>query len=456
MDQLLFFSFFLLLGVLYFFIGYWVSRGVKSVEDYYLADRNLGIFPISISLIATQLGGGFILGTSEKAYQYGLFGLLYILGICAGFLLLASGIAGKLRALNIATTAQIFQIKYNSVLLKQIASICSILSLGGIFAAQVVGSKTLLTALNVYNPFIFIVFWMLIILYAMLGGLQAIVKSDVVQLSLIIIVFVCLFLYDIITSGSQNTGFWALASQNLQTGFNTSSQIATILIMPALYSLIEQDLAQTFFAARTTRIALTGAFIAAFFLLAFACIPLYFGVKTKLLALPVMLHANPLMSYFSANYSSTALALVTYGVFAAIISTANAVLCAVSGNLVQDFELAQISPRHKLLVCRTVTLSVGIIGLFVSFYYTDLLKLLVDSYAVPVTALLVSLLVAFYSTDKLSRIAAYLSVFTGLFLFIILTSLDKALIIAPAIDALLLSAVSYIIGLLLDLHKNKK
>lgn len=453
MDKLIFFSFFLLLGLLYFLIGYWVSRGVKSVEDYYLADRNLGIFPLSISLIATQLGGGFILGTSEKAYYYGLYGLLYILGICAGFLLLASGIAGKLRALNIATTAQIFQVKYDSIVLKKIASICSILSLGGIFAAQVVGSKTLLTALDVYNPVIFIGFWVLIILYAMLGGLQAIVKSDVVQLSLIIIVFVCLFFYDIIFLASQNTGLWALGSQNLQSGLNNTAQIATILVMPALYSLIEQDLAQTFFAARTTRIALTGALIAALFLLAFACIPLYFGIKTKLLAIPVILHANPLMSYFSAFYSNTALALVTYGVFAAIISTANAVLCAVSGNLVQDFELAKLIPRHKLLVCRTVTLLVGVIGLFVSFYYTDLLKLLVDSYAVPVTALLVPLLVAFYSTKKLSKSAAYISVFSGLLFFILLTFLDKIFIIAPAIDALLLSAIGYIIGCMLDQRK---
>lgn len=162
------------------------------------------------------------------------------------------------------------------------------------------------------------------------------------------------------------------------------------------------------------------------------------------------------MSYFSINYNSTALALVTYGVFAAIISTANAVLCAVSGNLVQDFEIAQLSKKHKLLICQTVTLVVGLIGLLVSFYYTDLLALLVDSYAIPVTALLVPLLVAFYSTGTgmLSRWAAYTSVFAGLCAFIVLGLFERTLFIAPALDALLISAIGFALGYIVDKKNN--
>jgi solute:Na+ symporter, SSS family len=452
MDKVLFFTFFLLLGILYFLIGYWVSRSVKSVEDYYLADRNLGIFPLTISLIATQLGGGFILGTSEKAYQFGFYGLLYIFGICAGFLLLASGIAGKLRAFGVTTTAQIFELKYNSVLLKKIASIGSVLSLGGIFAAQVVGSKTLLTALDVYNPVVFIIFWLLIIIYTMLGGLRAIVKNDVVQLTLIIVVFVCFFIYDFWHAPVSAAQLLTLGSTLTTAHTGDWAHISTILLMPALYSLIEQDLAQTFFAARSVRIAVLGAFSAALFLLCFAGIPLYFGLKTKMLNIPVILQANPLMSYFSATYGSTALALITYGVFAAIISTANAVLCAVSGNLVQDFKLTYYDPRHKLLICQSATLLVGLIGLLVSFYYTDLLKLLVDSYAIPVTALLVPLLVAFYATGPLSRTAAYMSVVMGLAAFVI-SSMTGMVVIACALDALLISAVGYLIGFMLDYKK---
>lgn len=193
MEKFLFYIIFLLLGVVYFCMAYFISKSVKSVEDYFLADRKLNLFQVSISLIATQLGGGFILGTSEKAYSQGYFGLFYVLGICLGLIMLACGMAAKLRAFGVNTTAQLFEVYYKSITLKRIASLCSIMSLTGIFAAQIIGSRALMVSLGVYNPIIFIGFWALIISYAIIGGLKAIVQNDIFQLAVIILVFVGLF-----------------------------------------------------------------------------------------------------------------------------------------------------------------------------------------------------------------------------------------------------------------------
>ena len=285
-------------------VGYLVSLSVKSLEDYFLAGRNLNLFQITISLIATQLGGGFLLGTSKEAYMIGYFGILYVLGVCAGFMLLSFGIASRLRALNIETTAQIFQTHYNSSFLKKVASLCSIISLGGIFAAQVVGSKTLLVSLGMYNAFVFILFWLGIILYAMLGGLRAIVQNDIFQLSLIIVVFVSLFFIDVVSNPTElwRVAFTKHAFFKLAEGTDLS-RLMVIPLMPALYSLIEQDLAQVFFASRTSRLAVIGAGIAALFLLLFAFIPLYFGMKARVIGIPLNEAASPLISYFNSVVS---------------------------------------------------------------------------------------------------------------------------------------------------------
>jgi solute:Na+ symporter, SSS family len=453
MDTTLFFALFLVLGVLYFIVGYIVSRSVRSVEDYFLAGRKLNLFQITISLIATQLGGGFLLGTSKEAYSIGYYGLLYVMGICIGFMLLASGIAARLRSLEIETTAQLFEVYYGSPFLRKVASLCSIVSLGGVFAAQVLGSRTLLVSLDVYNPIIFTLFWALVILYAMLGGLRAIVQNDIFQLTLIIIVFVGLFVTDVFSNPHY---LWDIAFFKSDLfKLSDSSELTRLMViplMPALYSLIEQDLAQVFFAARNSRLAVLAAGTAGISLLLFAFVPLYFGMKARLLGIPVSETASPLISLFDQTYPSFVVAFVVFGVLAAIISTANAILCAISSNIVQDFELPVLDKRHQLLISKGVMLAVGCIGWLLAFQLTDLIKVLVDSYAVPVTGLLVPLLVTYYASRTswwVSRQAAYLSVFAGLGTFFGLLMFSKSLIASAEIDGLIASVLGYGVGLLL-------
>lgn len=130
----------LLIGssIFYFLVALFASRKTKTTTDYFLADRNLGLWTVTFTLIATQLGGGMLLGTSQEAYSIGIFGILYTLGMCLGFLILAFGLAGRLQSLNVATTAQLFETKYQSPALKKIASILSIITLFGIFVGQIV------------------------------------------------------------------------------------------------------------------------------------------------------------------------------------------------------------------------------------------------------------------------------------------------------------------------------
>jgi SSS family solute:Na+ symporter len=59
------------LTICYVFIGTVISHKVKSVNDYFLAGRNLGLFAVSLTLIATMIGGGALVGTSQDAYTYG-------------------------------------------------------------------------------------------------------------------------------------------------------------------------------------------------------------------------------------------------------------------------------------------------------------------------------------------------------------------------------------------------
>ena len=94
------------------FLASRISKKIKNQDDYFLAGRSLKFFPLMMTLIASQIGGGMILGATEEAYQFGWYVLLYPLGTCLGFVILALGMAKLLYRFNVSTIAQIYDVAY--------------------------------------------------------------------------------------------------------------------------------------------------------------------------------------------------------------------------------------------------------------------------------------------------------------------------------------------------------
>lgn len=444
MNQILFLLVFSALTVIYLLVGLYASRYVKTTTDYFLAGRNLGIGSVTFTLIATQLGGGILLGTSSKAYMLGMYGIMYTLGICIGFLILGLGFAAKLRDAGINTVAEIFQTKYNSQTLKKIASLLSIITLSGILVAQVVASRELLHGVGIFNQPIFIAFWAFLIAYTMLGGLYAVVLTDIVQVILIILVFGWLWI-----SALAQEPFSFFTFKNLratQELFTTHSfqikEILPTLVMPALFALIEQDLAQRFFSSRNRSVAAISALCASLFLILFSLIPIYFGAKARILNLAIMGDASPLLIMLENSVSELGFVLAICGIIAAITSTSDSLLCAISSHIMQDFDIS--FTKSKLLLSKYVTLFVGL-GAFVASYIVPsrIIDIIVGSYEISISCLFVSFVASFYlkKVYKIAAIASMLSGFLGIFIFKFLFPA-----IPHGLGALALSALSYVIA----------
>ncbi|OGB84488.1 hypothetical protein A3F66_00325 [candidate division TM6 bacterium RIFCSPHIGHO2_12_FULL_32_22] len=409
-------------GLFYLLIGLYASRKVKSVSDYFFAGRNLGFLPSTFGLIATQLGGGLLLGTSQKAYEIGIFGILYTLGMSLGFLILGLGIASRLQSLKIDTVAQLFEQKYKSRKLRQLASFLSIVTLCGILVAQIIASKTLLSAvsLNLWgssSELIFLLFWVFIIAYTIVGGLQAVAIIDSIQVIFIIIAFVLLFIYSLICCPISFKNF---VSYQIETVKLTKSfaYYLPIFIVPALFSIIEQDLAQRFFAAKSKLIATYSALAASIFLLLFSMIPIYFGIQAKLLGFTVPESVSPLIVVIDNLTNNITFALIICAIIAAITSTADSLLCAISSNISQDFNLS-FTNTSKLTRSKFITLFTGSATLIASYFVTeDIINVLIKSYEISVSCLLVPLLACMYS-DKVKKESAFLAIIFGLIGYII-------------------------------------
>lgn len=406
-------------SLLWVVIAWWTSRSISTDTDYYLANRQLGVFPITLTLLATQIGGGFLSGIAQESYFVGLYGIAYALGISAGFILLSCGIAARLRALNIETTAELYEKCYKSSFLKKVASTLSIISLWGILVAQIVAFKTIMNGLGIQSEMVSLLFWLSVIIYTMIGGLKASVFIDIFKETFVIVMFFGIFLWSFFNEPTS----W-LSSTNLaifQQSFDANISIAQIIpvfIMPTLFCLIEQDLAQCFFSARNQKVAVTSAIYSSIFLLLFAIAPVYFGMKAKLDNLPIIGTANPLIVVLDALCSPIIFSLAIIALIAAISTTANSLLCAVSGNISLDFDTNWLSTKNKLRSSKIITLIAGLSALLAAYNVTDrIVEILTVSYELSVSCLLVSSLIAYYKKDVYKNAAAA-SIICGLFGFI--------------------------------------
>ncbi|MFN4174517.1 MAG: sodium:solute symporter family transporter, partial [Parachlamydiaceae bacterium] len=219
------------LQILYWLVGRRSSKEVSEVKDYFLAGKQVAFFPLMMTFLATQVGGGVILGSSDEAYKYGWQVIFYPLGAALGLMLLGSGIGKKLAELPVATVAEIFEWSYGSKTLKKAASLLSVISLFMILVAQIVASSKFLISMGFENRALFILFWAIVILYTTQGGLKAVISTDLVQAAFFSIIFVFA------------TGYVMLDTKVVSIPLNEMPDIGDKLygwlLMPLLFMFIE-------------------------------------------------------------------------------------------------------------------------------------------------------------------------------------------------------------------------
>jgi SSS family solute:Na+ symporter len=415
MDQIHFLLIFVAIGLAYLGVGLHIGKKVKNKTDYFLASRTYGVFAVTFTLVATQIGGGMILGTSNEAYEFGIYGMVYSVGIVLGFIILALGLAHKLRGFNVATTAQLFETQYDSRLLRKMAAVMMILSLCGILTGQVVASRMFLNGLGLDNEAIFLALWIFVIFYTVMGGLKAVVLTNVYQAVFIIILFLGLFLWAQ-THYPVSALDWTPNAAVLAETF-TWQTLVPILLLPMLFCIVEQDLAQRFFSARTQSVATFAAIGAAVLILIFAFMPTYFGILGKQLAIDIPENTSVFIAVMSSLVPDVVLALIACGLLSAIVSTADSLLCAISSNLAQDFGTLSKNPKTEVRISRLITLIAGTSAVVIAYYMDNILQVLIKSYELPVTCLFASIFMCCI-LKRVYKLAALLSVFAGLISFI--------------------------------------
>ncbi len=416
-------------------VGFYFLRKNKNVEDYYIGGRSLGSWHIGLSVVATDVGGGFSIG---------LGGLGYLMGISGSWMLFTGLIGAWLAAVFLIpvvsklsqkhqffTFPEIFKHFYS----KEVALIAGVISaIGyiGFTSSQLLAGAKLASATFVEIDIntALIIMGVIAIVYTGIGGLKAVIYTDTIQW---IILMAGLILIGIPISYSAIGGMDAirstLGSEFLQLTNLSWQEILNwaITIIPIWF--VGMTLYQRIYASKSTKQAKKAWFIAGIFewpLMAFmgVCLGMFSRVAFENGMFESLGYAAG--SEFDAEMGLPVLlntvlpvglmGLMLSAYFSAILSTADSCLMAASGNMQTDilgkyFRIGKTT-KYQLRASQIITLSIGVLALALATYMQNVLELMLYSYAFMVSGLFIPVLAALY-TKKPNTLAALPAMILG-------------------------------------------
>lgn len=433
MDVSLLISLVFALQILCFLVATFKSSIQRTKSSYYLASKKLTFIPLLMTFVATLIGGGSTLGAAEEAYAHGLIIFLYPLGGAVGFLLIALFFGKKLHALQATTLAETLQQNFNSLVLRRLASLLSIFALFSIFVGQIIATRKFLLSLDINSELVLVGFWLIVIVYTAWGGLKAVAYTDVVQGLFFIVVFGLAIVFI-----GKPVLFESLKPSFIQADYHID-KYSSWFLMPMLFMLIEQDIAQRCFGAKNASSVKKAAILAAIISLVVSMVPICLGIGARFHNLNLPLGSSVLICAVSEFMSPVMASFAGCAVIAAIVSTADSQLNAISSNIACDF-----SKNLKISKIRMLTLLIAACGLLCSYLFDNVIDVIIFSLELYICSCFVPIVAGICMKSRY-KLAAFVSVLCGVISYAALRILALSYIPTAAI-ALVISALSYLVA----------
>lgn len=384
----------------------------KSTEDYYVGNRSLTATHVGLSIVATDVGGGFSIGLGGVGFLMGLAGSWLLFTGLIGAWLSAVLIIPRIKHLDTAqkflTYPDFLRYRYNGTVALAAAVISGIGYLGFTGAQMLAGAKLAAATILPENPFnlppitfALIVIAVITILYTVMGGLKAVIYTDTIQWILLL----SGLLFVTIPVTLVKIGGWAALREQLPAEYFSLTNIRPVTFVNWMITiipiwLIGMTLYQRMYACRDEKQARRAWFIAGLFeypIMAFTgvflgmCARVVFPEAEAEMALPMLIRDVLPMGV-------TGIVIAAY--FSAIMSTADSCLMASSGNLVNDilerYALPSLSTRASIRLSMVATLIIGTLAVVLAAQFSTVLDAILYAYAFMVSGLFVPTLGAYF------------------------------------------------------------
>lgn len=169
-------------------VGIWVSKSVKSLDDFSMGGGGYGAAIVFATLSASFIGGGFTSGLAEKVFTMGLVYVVALWGFSLKELLVATIIAPRMTPFKNAMSVGDIMGQLYGKQAKFLTGIASGLVCAGIAGAQFAACGYVMHVILGLNPvFGVILGTTIVIIYAALGGMKSVVANDVIHFIVLLI-----------------------------------------------------------------------------------------------------------------------------------------------------------------------------------------------------------------------------------------------------------------------------
>ena len=382
-------------------IGVVSRKKARGIDDFFVAGRKGGVLLITGSLLATIVGGSATVGMAGLGFSRGLTGAWWLLVGSIGLVVLGFFFAKKVRGFGLYTLPELVARQYDGRV-GLAASVLIIIAWVGIIAAQIIASGTILGVLGVGTPLMWmVVFTIIFVTYSVLGGQQAVIRTDTVQMGIILAgVFGALALVL-----SRLGGFSGLVS-SLPAGdfaFPVSSQFSgreliTLLLLVGLTYVVGPDMYSRLFCARDSNTARKSAFWAALIL-----VPVAFGITL------IGMGASALFPGISPEQALPVIitgvlppfmgGVVLAALLGALMSSADT--CLLSASTIMTVDIVGrfrkfLSPAGTMSYSRWAMVIIGVAALLLALVMKGVINTLLFAYTVYTAGIIPPVIIGFY------------------------------------------------------------
>ncbi|NQX87298.1 MAG: sodium/solute symporter [Halioglobus sp.] len=392
-------------------LAWWLSRSQNGREDYYVGGRNLGAWPVGLSIMATQCSTNSILGAPAfVAFSAGggLVWLQYELAVPLAMIVLMLFVMPMFRHLRLVSVYAYLERRFD--LATRLTLSASFQLLRAFATAVTVYSIALVIELITGLGFTASVMLLgaFTIIYDVLGGIRGVIYSDVIQLLILVGMLVLVATLLVQEAGGLPAIWQQFDSERRQIVDFTHHGLGdghTFAFWPMLlgglflyvsYYGCDQSQVQRQLSTRdidTTNNALLINGLLRFPLVALYCF-VGVGIAVYATAHPDFVHSLP-KHHSSPQYNLAVplyminalpaglVGLSLVALFAAAMSSLDSVLNSLSATTMEDF-VRRFSPRHwsdrrELVYSRGITAIWGVITLSLAFYVGDIAPTVIEA-----------------------------------------------------------------------------
>ncbi len=407
----------------------------KGADEYYIGGRKMGYSHVGLSVVATDVGGGFSIGLGGLGFVMGISGSWMLFTGLVGAWLAAVFLIPKVKNLSTEqgfyTMPEVFSHFFNAKV-AFLAGIISAIGYVGFSSSQMLAGARLASSsfdgMSLDAALYLMAF--IIIVYTVMGGIKAVIYTDTFQWILLLggLIFVGIPIGYHSVGGieaiRETVGPEMLSLRNISW-----QQLVNwgITILPIWF--VGMTLYQRIYATRSERDAQKAWYLAGLLewpVMAFMGVLL--GLFAKVAADQGMfaymgyemaseMHEEQGLPMLLRTVLPVGLmGLMMSAYFSAIMSTADSCLVAASGNVTTDIieKLFNIDVNRisMIRVSQIVTLSLGILAFMLAAVFDTVLQIMLYSYAFMVSALLVPIIGGLY-WKRSSNAAAWWSMIAG-------------------------------------------